>query len=188
MKNPAKEKYKRNPSWSDIKKAIAGYDRAALVGLISDLYASSALNKTFLHARFSTGEDALKPYLKIIEDALYPDVYKNKPVQIAKAKKAISDYTKAAGEPVGILDLMLTFVETGTEFTVNFGDIDEGFYLALERMYYKALQLVRTMDKSTIVDFYDRFEDLVTSTRNIGWGYHDALEEMFRSAFPEDED
>ena len=187
MSKSAKDKPEKKPSWSDIKKAIAGYDRQAMIGLISDLYASSAQNKTFLHARFSTGSDALKPYLKIIEDALYPDVYKNKPVQIAKAKKAISDYTKAAGELAGILELMLSFVETGTEFTLNFGDIDEGFYLALERMYYKALNLVRTMDKATIDEYYDRFEDLVTSTSSIGWGYHDALEEMFRKAFPEDE-
>lgn len=189
MSKPAKEKSdKKKPSWSDIKKAIAGYDRAALIGLISDLYASSAQNKTFLHARFSEGTDALKPYLKIIEDALYPDVYKNKPIKISIAKKAISDYTKAAGEPAGILELMLFFVETGTEFTLNFGDIDEGFYYALERMYDKALHLVLTMDKETIDEYYDRFEDLVTSTSNIGWGYHDALGEMFHNAFPEDEE
>jgi hypothetical protein len=68
--NPAKMKQ----SWNDIKKALAGYDRAALISLISDLYASSAHNKSFFHARFSTGVDALKPYLKIIEDALYPDI------------------------------------------------------------------------------------------------------------------
>jgi len=115
---------KKMPSWSDIKKALAGYDRAALIGLISDLYVSSVQNKSFLHARFSTGPDALKPYLKIIDDTLYPDILSNKPIQIAKAKKAISDYTKAAGEPKGILELMVFFVETGTEFTVT--DVQQG--------------------------------------------------------------
>ena len=187
MSKPAKEKSdKKKPSWSDIKKSIAGYDRAALVGLISDLYASSAQNKSFLHARFSTGEEGLKSFKKIIEDNLYPDIYRNKPVQIGKAKKAISDYTKAAGEPKGILELMVFFVETGTEFTVNTGGMDGVLYLALVRMYDKALDLVLTMDEETIDEYYNRFEDLVTSTCNIGWGYHDALEEMFHNAFPED--
>lgn len=187
MSKPARGKSdKKKPSWSDIKKAIAGYDRAALVGLISDLYASNAQNNTFLHARFSTGSDALKPYLKIIEDTLYPDIYRNKPLQIAKAKKAISDYTKAAGEPKGILELMLFFVETGTAFTVNYGDMDGVLYPALVRMYDKALNLVLSMDEETIDEYYNRFDDLVTSTCNIGWGYHDALEEMFHNAFPED--
>ncbi len=58
--------HKKKPSWSDVKKAIAGLDRADLVGLVSDLYASSDANKNFLHARFSIGHDVLVPYKKII--------------------------------------------------------------------------------------------------------------------------
>jgi hypothetical protein len=185
-KTTNKKSDKKKPTWSDIKKALADYDRPALIGLIADLYSSNPQNKTFLHARFSTGNDSLKPYLKIIDDALYPDIYKNKPVQIAKAKKAISDYTKATGETKGILELMVFFVETGTKFTVNCGDMYEEFYFALERMYDKALDLVLTMDEETIDEYYNRFEDLVTSTSDIGWGYHDTLEEMFHNAFPEE--
>ena len=107
-------------------------------------------------------------------------------MQIAKAKKAVADYTKAAGDPKGILELMLCFVETGTKFTVNCGDMYEEFYLALELMYDKALDLVLTMDEKTQDEYYNRFEDLVTSTSDIGWGYHDALAEMFHNAFSED--
>lgn len=114
-------------------------------------------------------------------------MYKNKPVQIAKAKKAIADYSKAAGEPIGLLELMIFFVETGTSFTVNCGDMYEEFYLALERMYEKALNLLLTMDEKIIDDYYDRFEDVVSSSADIGWGFHDLLAEMFHDAFPEDD-
>jgi len=189
VNKPAKEKSdKKKPSWSNIKKAIAGYDRAALVGLISDLYAGNSQNKSFLHARFSIGEEALKPFKKIIEDTLHPDMYSHKPFQIAKAKKSISDYTKAAGEPRGILELMVFFVETGTAFSANRDYMDGLLYIALLRMYDKAIDLVHTMDEETIDEYFCRFEHLVTSTCNIGCGYHDALEEMFHNAFPEDEE
>lgn len=187
MDKPARIKSdKKKPSWSDIKKSLAEYDRPALLGLIADLYAFNPQNKTFLHARFSPGSESIKPYLKIIDEALYPDIYKNKPVQIAKAKKAISDYIKAAGDPKGMLELMVFFVETGTKFTVNCGDMYEEFYLALEQMYCKALDLLLTMDEETIDDYYNRFEDMVTSTINVGWGFHDSLDEMFHNAFPEE--
>ncbi|MFZ4856020.1 MAG: hypothetical protein ACOYL3_06450 [Desulfuromonadaceae bacterium] len=186
MSNSPDKKDKKKPSWSDIKKALAEYDRPALLGLIADLYSLNPQNKTFLHARFASGIDALKPYLKIIDDALYPDIYKNKPVQIAKAKKAIADYTKASGEPKGMLELMLFFVETGSKFTVNCGDMYEEFYLALERMYEKALDLLLTMDEETIDEYFNRFEDLVTLTKDVGWGYHDSLAEMFYNAFPDE--
>jgi len=112
---------RKKPTWSDVKAAIANYERPALIGIISDLYAYSTPNKNFLHARFSLGSDALKPYKKIIEDALFPDVMANDSVEIATAKKAISDYGKAVGDPKGMLELMLYFVECGARFSLDCG-------------------------------------------------------------------
>ena len=53
-------------------------------------------------------------------------------------------------------------------------------------MYEKAIKLLLTLDEATIDDFYDRFEDLVTSTSDIGWGFHDTLGGIFSEAFPEE--
>ena len=178
--------HKKKPSWNDVKSAIAKFERPALISLISDLYAYSTPNKNFLHARFSLGSDALKPYKKIINDALFPDVMSNDDVEIAAAKKAISDYGKAVGDPKGMLELMLYFVECGAGFSLDVGYGDEYFFEALERMYEKAIKLLLTLDEETLDDFYDRFEDLVTSTSNIGWGFHDTLGEIFYEAFPEE--
>jgi len=177
---------KKKPSWSDVKTAIANFERSALISLISDLYAYSTPNKNFLHARFSPGSDSLKPYKKIIEDALFPDVMSNDPVEVATAKKAISDYGKAVGDPKGMLELMVYFVECGAGFSLDVGYGDEDFFVALERMYEKAIKLLLTLDEETIDDFYDRFEDLVTSTSDIGWGFHDTLGDIFSEAFPEE--
>lgn len=178
---------KKKTSWSSVKTAIAGHDKAALVGLIADLYDYSEQNRSFLHARFSLGDDPLRPYKKIIDNALFPDVMKNEPIRIAKGKQAIADYTKAVGDPKGTLELMLFFVESGTRFTLDLGDIDENFYLALERMYKKALDMLLTFDEATIYAYYNRFEKLVTSTKDIGWGYHDSLADMFYEAFHEED-
>jgi hypothetical protein len=177
---------KKKPSWSDVKSAIANFERSALIGLISDLYAYSTPNKNFMHARFSLGSDALKPYKKIIEDALFPDVMSNDDVEIATAKKAISDYGKAVGDPKGLLELMVHFVECGASFSLDVGYGDEDFFAALERMYEKAIKLLLTLDEATIDDYYDRFEGLVISTSDIGWGFHDTLGDIFYEAFPEE--
>lgn len=185
-KTAEKKTANKNTSWSSVKATISGHDNAALVGLIADLYDYSEQNRSFLHARFSLGSDPLKPYKKIIDDSLSPDVMKNKPIRIAKGKQAIADYTKAVGDPKGTLELMLFFVESGTSFTLDLGDIDENFYLALERMYKKALNMLLTFDDEIIDAYYDRFENLVTSTENIGWGYHDSLADMLYEAFPEE--
>jgi hypothetical protein len=53
---------KTTPSWTDVKTRLADFDRAGLIGLIQDLYAANKDNQAFLHARFSLGDDVLKPY------------------------------------------------------------------------------------------------------------------------------
>lgn len=183
-----KKKVKKSPSWSDLKAVMSGFDKQGLIGLISDLYSFSQENKKFLHSRFSLTKEPLAPYKKIIEESLYPDMYKGMPIKISAAKKAISDYSKAAGDPKGILELMVFFVECGNDFTVNCGDIDEAFYLALERMYANAIENLLTMDKETVSEYIPRLENIVNSSNGIGWGYHDSLADMFYHAFTDFEE
>lgn len=83
---------KTHPSWSDVKTKLADFDRAGLLGLVQDLYAADKDNQAFLHARFGLGDDVLKPYKTTIDRWLWPDVFKNQDISVAKAKKAIADY------------------------------------------------------------------------------------------------
>lgn len=118
---------------------------------------------------------------------MHPDIYSNKPIQIAKAKKAISSYSKAVGDPLGVTELMVFFVECGNSFTVNFGDIDEGFYDSLNGMYRRAIQKVLSLPEEQRSVFRDRLEEIMTSSSGIGWGYHDMISDDYYSAFPEEE-
>jgi len=85
-----------------------------------------------------------------------------------------------------MLGLVVYFVECGASFSLDVGYGDEYYFATLERMYEKSIKLLLTLDKATIDDFYDRFEDLVTSTSDIGWGFHDTLGDIFYEAFPEE--
>jgi hypothetical protein len=85
---------KTTPSWTDVKTRLADFDRAGLIGLIQDLYAANKDNQAFLHARFSLGDDVLKPYKTTLDRWLWPDVFKNQDTSVSKAKKAISDCRK----------------------------------------------------------------------------------------------
>ena len=175
-----------NPTWSDVKPTVAELNQKQLLKLVANLYRFSKENRAFFHARFGIGDDPLAPYRKTIDECMYPDVYTNKPIQISKAKKAISSYSKAVGDPLGEIELMVYFVECGNNFTVNFGDIDEGFYDALNRMYQRAIQEVLSLPGEQRRDFKERLEKIMTSAAGIGWGYYDILCDDYYSAFPED--
>jgi len=69
---------------------------------------------------------------------------------------------------------------------VNFGDIDEGFYDALNLMYRRAIQKVLSLPEEQQRGFRERLEKIMTSASGIGWGYYDMLCDDYYSAFPED--
>lgn len=86
------------PSWSDVKARLTDLDRGGLVALVQHLYAASKDNQAFMHARFGLGDDVLKPYRTTIDRWLWPDVFKNQDISVARVKKAIADYRKAVGD------------------------------------------------------------------------------------------
>ncbi|MDM7938557.1 MAG: hypothetical protein QUV06_14035 [Cyanobium sp. CZS 48M] len=116
---------------------------------------------------------------------MYPDVQKNKPIEIAKAKKAIGDYCKAVGDAVGAAELMTFFVEQGNALTIDYGDIDEGFYAALNLMFRRAIDKVCSLPDSSRDAFKVRLEAIMRSSAHIGWGYQDGLRADYYRAFPE---
>jgi hypothetical protein len=73
--------------------------------LVGDLYRLSKDNRVFIESWFLAGEDPLEHYKGIIADALYPDVFKNKPIRLSVGKKAISDYRTATNDEAGTLEL-----------------------------------------------------------------------------------
>jgi hypothetical protein len=177
----------RGPSWVDVKESIASLDTSELIQLIASLHRLSKGNRDFLHARFSIGDDPIGPYRKVIENCMYPDVFKNKPIQISRAKKAINEYSKALGDAKGEAELMTYFVECGNQLTVEFGDIDEGFYDALLRMYARAINKVLALPEEEQHEFRERLKTIMVTSNKIGWGYHDGLCEQYCEAFPEDD-
>jgi len=170
-----------------VKNRVASLDQKQLVQLARDLYGFSQENKHFFHARFAVGEEPLAPYKKTIAECMYPNVYRDKPIEISKAKRAISAYSKAVGDPSGEAELMTYFVECGNSFTVEFGDIDEEFYISLNLMYKRTIEKVLSLPAEQRGEFRERLKEIMTSSCGIGWGYHDELCRDFYEAFPEDE-
>jgi hypothetical protein len=177
---------KGEPTWSDVKSAVIGLDHKRMVELAGDLYRLSKENKNFFHARFGVGEDQLGPYKKIIHECMYPNIDRGNPIQISKAKGAIRSYVTAVLDPVGEAELMTFFVECGNNFTVEYGDIDEGFYNALNLMYKRAIERVLSLPAEQRGEFRDRLEEIMMSSSGIGGGDHEELRNDFCQAFPED--
>jgi len=102
-------KKRASPTWIDVRAVLLRFDRAGLRGLVQDLYAASKDNQAFLHARLGLGADQLKPYRASISRWICPDLMRDQPISVSKAKKAIADYKKAIGRTEGLAELSIFY-------------------------------------------------------------------------------
>jgi hypothetical protein len=157
------------PTWAAVKAQLAGFDRAGLIGLIQDLYAAEKDNRNFLHSRFGLGEDVLKPYIKTLNRWLWPDVLRNQDISVAKAKKAISDYRKAVGEPAGLAELMVVFCENAVAFSNEVGYQDGDYINTVIRMFEEALKLTRQLSSDDSDALVARLRGVRSNSKNLGY-------------------
>ena len=172
-------------TWSAVKTAASRLSQQELLSLVGELYRLSSQNKAFLHARFADQAIAMEEFKAIVAECLYPDVQRNRPLQVAKARQAVADFCKAVADPAAQADLMLFFLEQGNAFTLEYGDIDAGFYSALVAMARRAAEVIRGLPVDRQEHFRERLAEVVRSSSGIGWGYHDDLADINAAAFPD---
>jgi hypothetical protein len=71
------------------------------------------------------------------------------------------------------VELLMTYVENGTKFTHEFGDIDERFYSSVESALEELAALLRGEAQGIYPQFRDRLARVEQITTGIGWGFHD---------------
>jgi hypothetical protein len=158
---------------------LSKLDKKELIGLITELYKKDKSAKEYLDFYIATDEDALfeKYHHKVI-DAFYK---KNADYDLKAARQAISDFKKLGASTELQCALMLLYVQSGVDFTSQYGDISESFYSSLEGMYFKALTLMK--EEGHLPKFVDAAFKVVNETDGIGWGFHDALSDNYFTFF-----
>lgn len=167
---------KRRRTWSEVKARLQTFDREGLVSLVSDLYDASVANRRFLHSRLTPGSGTVEEYRRVVADAIYPDPFSTRRVSIRDAAAAITDYQRATGDPSGTVDLMLTFVEAGTEQAADLGYGDEAYFNALEKRLEAVAKAFDTLPAPERANVRARLERIQARARHIGWGFGDAVD------------
>jgi len=169
-------------SWTEIEKQIQELPANDAIKLMKGLHDLSPQNKAWLRAKLLPVAQDTK-YLEDCRRKVANYVYKETKgmpsmPRFREAKKIISEYRKSTSDLRGTLDLMLTYVERGHKFTLDFGDIDEPFYDKLINMLeHFAIELRRSPAK---YELYEQFRSRLIAIRknsDIGWGYGDFIQE-----------
>ncbi len=171
---------KADVKWSDIKRQVQSLNGVESLALIQGLFRLSVENRVFLAARLlgaSASRTLLQLYLERIERAFYTRSGRPQ-LKLADGRKAIRDYLAATADPVGTLELLLTFVATGTRFTSEFGDIDEPFYNTLSSALREMDQILKGEQGPELYQgIREQVLELPKLAGRIGWGYGDEIRE-----------
>ena len=109
---------------------------------------------------------------------MFPDPLSQRPIRLRDATAAITEYKRATGDLAGTVDLMLEFVEAGTEQAADLGYGEDAYFAALER---KVRDIVRSLDALPDMDRHTATARLIKLGEyqgTIGWGYCDFLSDV----------
>ena len=134
-----------------------------------------------MHARFGLGPDQLGPYKATISRWINPDPMKNQAVSVSKAKKAITDYSKAIGRPEGLAELSVFFCEEAFSFVEGCSFSDERYFVALIRMYDRSVNFVLSLSLAERRAYVERLGKLRSRAKHVGWGVEDELNDLWYS-------
>jgi len=166
---------KKSGGWSAARQRLTTWEKPALLALVKDLYESAAGNRDFIQARCNaeaTSGEALEKYRRKVVEPFFPARGEPK-LKLGEARKAIRDYRKATGNIPGTAELLMTYVESGTRFTRQYGDIDEGFYSSVESALNELAALLRGEAREMYLQFSERLANVDRMASRIGWGFGD---------------
>jgi hypothetical protein len=97
------------------------------------------------------------------------------PIRLRDGSAAIAEYERATGDPAGVVDLMLEFIEAGTEQAADLGYGEDAYFAALERKVKEVVKCLDALPEAARGEATERLIKLGEYQGTIGWGYCDLL-------------
>ena len=167
------------PAWTDIRRKLAQTDLDYVIGVVKSLFDFSKENRTFLAPRLFPEPDwsaLLEKCRKQVRQAVFPDPPRQ--IRLGEARKVISACKKATSDLAGTAELMLVYVESGTECASSCGVDYESFYHSLMSMLDDLLDLLCDERNRRLLErFRERVCTLEEKASDTGWGYADYVSE-----------
>lgn len=130
-------------------------------------------------------KEVFEKYRKKVQNEFFPDRGFGK-LRFSEVNKAIREFEKCSNNPELIGELKLLYAELGVEFTDTYGDIDERFYVTIVNAFEKALSYI---EKNDLEDkFKEKAKHITDGACGIGWGFEDAMIDVFYQFYSSYED
>ncbi len=171
-------------SKKELKKFLKELSKEELIKEVEKLYSKFSPVKTFYDVELSGDTTSLLEKAKIkIKNEYFP-ARGNPKARSGEVKKIIDEFAKVSVYPKDIIELYLFRFDMAVMFTNIYGDVDEPFYNAAYNAFAKSLKLMEEHGYKN--EFKIRCWGIVDDLRETGWGFSDAVRELYTTYFNEE--
>ncbi|MGK7897815.1 MAG: DUF6155 family protein [Xenococcus sp. (in: cyanobacteria)] len=163
------------------KKQLSQKTKEELIKEIATLCQKFPQVKEYYKAQGSDIQEIVKKYKEIIEKEFIEGKTRGLPkARFSVARKALNDFKKLTNEPELIADIMLTYVESVSWFSTEYGPDSEEFYTRPEDMFETVLALIKKHKLTK--KFQDRAYNIVKNATE-GWGHKESLADRYGEVY-----
>jgi len=168
-------------SVSTLKKSLAKNSKADLIKEILLLYKKIPAVKEYYSMQAGDQKEILEKYKAIIEKEFVEGKTRGMPkLRFAVARKALNDFKKLTDDQYLIANLMLTYAESVSHFSSEYGPNEEKFYTLPEDMFEQVLEMAKK--GGFLNKFKNRAYEMVDGACD-GWGHLDSLQDTYKSYY-----
>ena len=162
-----------------LKKELQKLTKEQLVEQVLDLYDKNKAVKEFydFYLNPKKEQELAEKYKKIIYKEFGVGNFMRAGLKFSVAKRAISDFRDLQPSPEALADVMLYLPECACEFTCEFGDMTEQFYIATYNNFDAALKFI---DKHNLLNMFKlRVKQCAKWASPCGYGFADEINSTY---------
>lgn len=164
---------------TELKNQLNTMEKNELIALIVKLYKNDKMCRNILDAEFG-GEEVQAALLANAKKQLYDIFFSKASLSLRNAKAVLSGFKKTAKNKEDYFDFELYYVELGTAYTNEYGDVNEAFYSNLISAFTDFCNNVKQYCQADFLhSVRSRLERLYNEACGIGWGYGDEIGEEY---------
>lgn len=162
-----------------LKKELLGLTKEQLIEHVLSLYEKNKSVQEFysFYLNPSNENELAKKYISIIKKEFNINNPERASLKFSIAKKAISDFKSLSPSAEGLANVMMTLPESACEFTYEYGDIGESFYIAACNNFDTTLKYIK--QNNLLEQFKIRAEMCVKWASPCGYGFADDIEDIY---------
>jgi len=171
---------------TNLKKELGKKTKKELVQEISALCQKFPQVREYYKMQTDAAEDVrsvMKHYKNIIEKEFVDGKTRGNPkARFSVAKKAVDDFKKLTKNPELIADMMLTYVESISDFNSDFFPDSEEFYVRPVDMFEDVLKF---LEKKDLLDKFQKRAYLIVVNADDNYGFCDCIQDRYEEVYGE---